>query len=129
VVYVCTNGAGDYSPGVYVHGGAGGKAALECLRGAAPNMRAAEVGDAAAGLCGYLYKQFGGGSHTGLALFHTPKLGADGTVDWEAYAGWNVDVVVINLRRGTAVCYSSPGQPGAGPKVEVGRIEGLTFGD
>lgn len=127
VVFVCTNGA-DYSPGVYVHGHLGGSPALRTARDAVPFMRAAEVGDAAAGLCGYLHQRSGGGASRGLSLFDAPRPSADGVIDWQAYAGWNVDVVLINLRQASAECYSSEGPPGAGPKLPVGRIEGLALG-
>ncbi len=128
VVFVCCNDAGDYSPGVYLHGAeGGGPAALDDVRQAAPCMRDREVGDAAAGLCGYLFKQLGDDAAAGggLSLYDAPKPGPNKTVDWQAYCSWNVDLILINVDRGTADCYSGPADPKAPSKSVVKRIAGL----
>lgn len=131
VVFVCCNDAGDYSPGVYLHGAdGGGPAALDLVGQAAPCMRDREVGDAAAGLCGYLFKQLGddvvaGG---GLSLYDSPKPGTNKIVDWQAYCGWNVDLILINVDRGTAECHSSPAGPKATNKSVIKRLSGLRLG-
>lgn len=131
VLFVCTSDAGDYSPGVYLHGAAGGgPAALDLVRQAAPCMRDREVGDAAAGLCGYLFKQCGDdvAAGGGLSLYDAPKPGPGGAVDWQAYCFWNVDLVLINVDRGTAECHSSPPDPKSPTKVLVKQLSGLRLG-
>lgn len=131
VVFVCSNDAGDYSPGVYLHGAeGGGPAALDLVRQAAPYMRDGEVGDAAAGLCGYLFKQLGDDAAAGggLSLFDSPKPGANGSLDWQAYCSWNVDLILINVDQGTAECHSGPADPKAPSKSVVKRLSGLRLG-
>ena len=131
VVFVCCNDAGDYSPGVYLHGAeGGGPAALDDVRQAAPCMRDGEVGDAAAGLCGYLFKRLGDDAAAGggLSLYDAPKPGPNGTVDWQAYCSWNVDLVLINVDRGTAECHSGPADPKAPSKSVVKSVSGLRLG-
>lgn len=131
VLFVCYNDVGDYSPGVYLHGAdGGGPAALDIVRQAAPCMRDSEVGDAAAGLCGYLFKQLGDDAAAGggLSLFDAPKPGANGIVDWQAYCGWNVDLILINVDQGMAECHSGPADPKAPNKSMVKRLSGLHLG-
>jgi hypothetical protein len=131
VLFVCCTEDGDYSPGVYLHGAAGGgPACLDLLHDAERCMRTSEVGDAAAGLCGFLFKRLGDdvAAGGGLSLYDAPKPGANGQIDWQAYCGWNVDLILIDVNRGTAECYSSPNDPKAPRKERVARIEGLRFG-
>ena len=131
VMFVCVDGHGRYSPGVYLHGpDGGGPACLEDARKAAPGMRADEACDSAAGLCGYLFSLLGPtvSSGGGLSLYDAPKPGPDGTVDWQAYCGWNVDLILIDVSRKTADCFVSPEDPKSQQKLLTGRITGLTFG-
>jgi len=124
VLIVCCNDAGDYSPGIYWHGpDGGGPACMESVREAAPSMPAPEVGGAAAGLCGFLFKQLQGAD--GLSLYDSPKPGSDGVVDWQAYCSWNVDLILVNVDRKMAECYSSPADPKAPKKLLVKKITGL----
>jgi hypothetical protein len=131
VVFVCCNDAGYYSPGVYLHGAdGGGPAALDLVKQAAPYMRDGEVGDAAAGLCGCLFKECGDdvAAGGGLSLYDAPRPGPGGAVDWQAYCSWNVDLVLINVDQGTAECHSGPADPKAPSKSVVKRLSGLRFG-
>jgi hypothetical protein len=132
VVFVCRNRNGHYSPGVYLHGPAGGgPACLGIVREAARSMRAPEVGDAAAGLCGYIFQQAGPdvASGGGLSLLDPPRPGKDGTVDWQAYCSWEVDLILIDVDAGTAECFvSPPDDPDAPAKRLIRRIDGLKFG-
>lgn len=131
VLFVCYTGHGDYSPGVYLHGAAGGgPACMDLVRDAARCMRSSEVGDAAAGLCGFLFKRLGDdvAAGGGLSLYDAPKPGADGKINWQAYCGWNVDLILIDVDRGIAECYSSPNDPKAPSKNKIQQIDGLCFG-
>jgi len=131
VVFVCCDGRGEYSPGVYLHGeDGGGLAALDMLPRAAPCMRDRDSGDSAAGLCGYLFKQLGDDAAAGggLSLYDAPKPRPDKTVDWQQYCGWNVDLVLIDVDRGTAECHSSPADPKSPTKRIIKRISGLHLG-
>jgi hypothetical protein len=70
-------------------------------------MRAGGPHSAAAGLCGFLFKECGYDSATGgtLSLDPPPQARPDGTIDWKSYGG-NADVIVINVYRGSAKCCS-----------------------
>ena len=89
----------------------GGPAALDDARQAAPCMRDREVGDAAAGLCGYLFKQLGDDAAAGgvLSLYDAPKPGPNKTVDWQAYCSWNVDLIRMALSGAIPISMSSSG--------------------
>ena len=131
VAFVCRDDHGDYSPGVYLHGpDGGGPACLEFASEAAHFMKAGEVGDSAAGLCGYLVSQFGPGvtSGGGISLWDAPRPGPDREVDWQAYCKANVDLILINVDRMTAECFVSPVDPKATIKARVGQIAHLKFG-
>jgi hypothetical protein len=129
-VFVCCNNRGDYSPGVYLNDPEGGEPSLlDIVQQAAPYMRGPEPGDAAAGLCGYLFKQLGNDTAAGAAisLFETPRPRPDGRIDWQSYCGGSVDVVLINVERGKAEVYSSGGSENA-PKTVIASKGGLRFG-
>ena len=131
VLLVCCDTHGQFSPGVYWHGPTGGgPACLEAVRGAAPFMRFGEVGDSAAGLCGYLFGLLGNdvASGGGLSLLDAPRPRPDGTVDWQAYCAWNVDLILINVDRGTAECYVGEEDAKAPSKSLVRQFTGLRFG-
>jgi hypothetical protein len=131
VVFVCCDDHGDYSPGVYLHGpDGGGPACLSLAAEAAHCMRAGEVSDSAAGLCGYLFTQLGAGvtSGGGLSLWDAPNAAASKTIDWQAYCAWNVDLILINVDRRSAECFVSPQDPNSPNKLLVGRLEDLKFG-
>jgi hypothetical protein len=68
-------------------------------------MRAGDPHSAAAGLCGFLFKQFGYDGETvgTLSLDPPPQPGPDGSIDWKAYGG-DSDVILINVDQGTAKC-------------------------
>jgi hypothetical protein len=102
--FVCCNDYGEYSPGVYLRVG-GGQEAFDTLREAAPFMRAGDPGSAAAGLCGFLFKQLGYDGDTAgtLALEPPPEPAPDGTIDWKQYGG-DGDVILINVDQGSARC-------------------------
>jgi hypothetical protein len=102
--FVCCDDYGQYSVGVYTRVG-GGRAAFETIREAAPYMRAGDLGSAAAGLCGFLFKQTGFDGDTGgtLSLADAPKPDADGKIDWDKYGG-DGDVIVVNVDQGSAKC-------------------------
>ncbi len=93
-------------------------------------MRAGEVSDSAAGLCGYLFTQLGAGvtSGGGLSLWDAPKPGVSKIVDWQAYCAWNVDLILINVDRRSAECFVSPEVPKSPSKSLVGRLDDLKFG-
>jgi hypothetical protein len=131
VVFVCCNDHGECSPGIYLHGPAGGgPACLSIAQEAAHCMRAGEAHDSAAGLCGYLFTQLGPEvtSGGGLSLWDAPRPLPDGSVDWQAYCSWNVDLILINVDRLTAECFVSPSDPKAPSKSPAGRLTGLKFG-
>lgn len=112
VVIVCVDRAGRYSPGVYLQAG-GSLNALSTIPLAAPSMRSSEVGDAAAGLCGYLYKQLGDAVAADglLSLYDAPKVVGTEPVDWQGYCGWNVDVVLVHIESGVAELYAGGEDP------------------
>ncbi len=131
ILFVCVDEHGQYSPGVYLHGAEGDAAQwLDMVRQAAPYMSRPETGDAAAGLCGFLFKRCGDDAARGggLSLYDAPKPQPSGSVDWQAYCGWNVDLVLINVERGTAEVFSSPANSETQPKVVIARASGLRFG-
>jgi len=131
VIFVCSNDHGEYSPGIYLHGpDGGGPACLSFAAEAAHCMRAGEVSDSAAGLCGYLFTQFGAGvtSGGGLSLWDAPKPGASKAVDWQAYCARNVDLILVNVDRRSAECYVSPADAKAPSKSLVSRLDDLKFG-
>jgi hypothetical protein len=132
VLLVCCGDHGNFSPAIYWHGPTGGgPACLEEARKAAPFMRAGEPDDSAAGLSGYLFRRLGDdvASGGGLSLRDAPQPRPDGTVDWQAYCSWNVDLILINVDRGTAECYVSPEDDENAPsKRLVRRFTGLKFG-
>src|SRR5689334_14302996 len=99
-LFVCTDDRGGYSAGVYLHGTTGSDA-LELVPYAAPFMRTPETGDAAAGLCGFLFKQLGDDVARlgGLSLYDAPRPAKDGAIDWQAYCGENVDLILIHLEK------------------------------
>jgi hypothetical protein len=129
VIFVCVDRDGNYSPGVYVQG-TGGSDGLSLIPQAARFMRTPEVGDAAAGLCGFLYKQFGDDVASGgcLSLYDTPKLAANGKVDWQSYCAANVDLVLIHVESGSAELYSGSSDLKSPTKSLVRTITGLKFG-
>jgi hypothetical protein len=129
VVFVCVNNYGDYSPGVYLQG-TGGDDGITVVPQAAPFMRTPETGDAAAGLCGYLFKQLGDdvARDGGISLYDAPKPGADGKVDWQSYCAPNVDLVLIHVDKGTAELWSGSADLKSATKSLVKTISGLTFG-
>ena len=131
VVFVCTNDYGDYSPSIYLHGpDGGGPACLSLAAEAAHYMRAGEVSDSAAGLCGYLFTQLGPEvtSGGGLSLWDSPKPGASKAVDWQAYCAWNVDLILVNVDRRSAECHVSPSDANAPSKSLVSQLDDLKFG-
>ena len=83
----------------------GGKGAFDTVRKAAPFMRAGDTGSAAAGLCGFLFKQVRYDGDTGgtLSVDPPPVRGPDGSIDWKAYGG-DSDIILINVDQGTARC-------------------------
>jgi hypothetical protein len=99
---VCCGNHGNYSPAVYSRCG-GGRWAFETVRKASPYMRAEDPDSAAAGLCGYLFKEVGYSGDTAgtLALEPPPQPEPDGTIDWKKFGG-DDDVVLINVDEGTA---------------------------
>jgi hypothetical protein len=104
VRFVCCDDHGTYSPGVYSRCG-GGRLAFATVRKASPFMRAGDPHSAAAGLCGFLFREVGypGDTVGTLSLQPPPQPGPDGTIDWQAY-GADGDVILINVDRGTARC-------------------------
>ena len=131
VVFVCSNDHGEYSPGIYLHGAdGGGPACLSLAAEAAHCMRAGEVSDSAAGLCGYLFMQLGAEvtSGGGLSLWDAPKPGASQVVDWQAYCAWNVDLILVNVDRRSVECYVGPVDSKAPNKSLVSRLDDLKFG-
>ena len=129
VIFVCVDKDGNYSPGVYLQG-TGGSDGLRVVPQAAPFMRTPEVGDAAAGLCGYLFKQLGDdvARDGGLSLYDAPKPGLGGKVDWQAYCAPNVDLVLVDVERGTADLYTGSADLKSASKLLVRTIGGLRFG-
>lgn len=105
-LFVCCDDHGYYGPGIYTCCG-GGRTALDTVRRAAPFMRAEDPASAAAGLCGFLFRDLGYQGDTGgtLTLEPPPQPGPDGQIDWKAYAGL-ADVVLINVDTRTAQCCS-----------------------
>ena len=106
VVFVCCDDQGNFSPGVYVHGAAGGgRAALGMVREAAPYMRDLDPGDAA-GLCGFAFKSIGDDAESGggPSLYDAPKPRADGSVSWGEYVGGDTNVILVNMVTGVASC-------------------------
>jgi hypothetical protein len=103
-IFVCCDDHGYYSPGVYVCCG-GGRSALDTVQRAAPFMRAEDPGSAAAGLCGFVFRDLRYQGDTGgtMTLEPPPQPGPDGAVDWKAYGGL-ADVILINVDTGTARC-------------------------
>jgi len=83
----------------------GGRWAFDTVRKASPFMRAGDPHSAAAGLCGFLFKEIGYHGETvgTLALDPPPQPEPDGTIDWKAYGG-DSDVILINVDQGTAKC-------------------------
>lgn len=129
VIFVCVDIDGNYSPGVYLQG-TGGPEGLQIVPQAAPFMRTPETGDAAAGLCGYLFKQLGDDAARagGLSLCTAPKAAANGKVDWQTYCGPNVDLVLIHIEQGKAELYSGSADLKSPTKSLVRSINGLHFG-
>jgi len=68
-------------------------------------MRWQDPDSAAAGLCGYLFKEIGHYGETAgtLSLQPPPQPDPDGTIDWKKYGG-DGDVILINVETGTAKC-------------------------
>jgi hypothetical protein len=104
VRFICCDDHGSYSPAVYMRQG-GGREALSRVRAAAAFLRPDDTGSSAAGLCGFLFKEFGYDSDTGgtMSLHPAPEKGPDGKVDWEAYGG-DGDVILINVHECSARC-------------------------
>jgi hypothetical protein len=104
VRFVCCDDHGNYSPGIYMRCG-GGRWAFDTVRKASPFMRAGDPNSAAAGLCGFLFKEIGYQGETAgtLSLDPPPQPGSDGTIDWKAYGG-DADVIVINVDKRSATC-------------------------
>jgi hypothetical protein len=105
VVFVCRDKSGAFSPGVYLHAGGGG--AFDLLRDAAPAMRASEINDAAAALCGHIFGLIGAPAAAAgmLSIFDSPKPDADGKVDWSTHSRGDAGVVVVDLHERTATGY------------------------
>lgn len=123
-VFVCCDDRGNYSPGVYQHGGAGGgRSALDMVRQAAPYMRDLDPGDAAAGLCGFLFKNLGDDAASSgvLSLYAPPNPKGDNSVAWSGYVGQDTNVILINVVTGVASC---PHGDAFGQE-----IRGLKFGE
>jgi hypothetical protein len=104
VRFVCCDDHAHYSPAVYMRCG-GGRWAFDTVRRAAPFMRAGDPDSAAAGLCGFLFKEIGyrGDTVGTLSLDPPPQPEPDGTIDWKKYGG-DCEVFLINVDRGTARC-------------------------
>ena len=131
VLFVCCDDHGGYSPGVYLHGSdGGGPACLKVAVEAASRMRHGEAADSAAGLCGYLFKDFGddAASSGGLSLFDAPIPRPDGSVDWSSYCPDNVDLILINVDQGVAECFVSSRDSKPKDKPMVAKITGLKLG-
>lgn len=128
VVFVCRDKFGRHSIGVYLHGpDGGGPACLDFARLAAHSLRSGEPDDSAAGLCGWLFKEFGDdvASGGGLSLMNRPTPAKDGKVDWDSYCPGEVDLVLINIDEKTAECYVTQDDEGDSRKALVARLEGL----
>jgi hypothetical protein len=93
-------------------------------------MRTPESGAAAAGLCGFLFKQIGDDAARGgaLSLYDAPKAGADGKVDWQTYCAPNVDLVLIHVEQGKAEFYSGSQDMKSPTKSLVRTTRGLHIG-
>ena len=104
VRFICCDDDGSYSPAVYMRYG-GGRRALDTVRAAAPFLRPDDPGSSAAGLCGFLFRQFGYQGDTGgtMSLDPPPEEEPDGTIDWKAYGG-DGDIILINVQDGSARC-------------------------
>jgi hypothetical protein len=131
VVFVCCGEHGHYSAGVYLHGvPGGGPACLHLAADAARSMRQREIGDSAAGLCGFLFTQLGSEATTGgaLSLWDPPRPDGQQPVDWQRYCGWNVDLVLINVDRLSAECLVGAPDPKSSEKSVVAQLDHLDFG-
>lgn len=131
VVFVCCDEHGHYSAGVYLHGvPGGGPACLDLAAEAARYMRKREIGDSAAGLCGFLFTQLGEEATTGgaLSLWDAPRPDGQQPIDWQRYCGWNVDLVLINVDRLCAECLVGASDPKTMEKTVVARLDHLDFG-
>ena len=128
-IFVCVDNTGMFSPGVYL-GGTGGQNALSVVPQAARYMRTPEVDDAAAGLCGYLYKQIGDdvAANGCLSVYDPPKPGPNGKVDWQSYCGPDTDLILIHVEQGTVELYSGSADLKSPTKSLVQTISGLKFG-
>jgi hypothetical protein len=104
VRFICCDDHGSFSPAVYMRQG-GGRGAFDTVRAAAPFLRPDDPGGAAAGLCGFLFKEFRYDGDTGgtMSLDPPPEKGPDGTVDWKAYGG-DGDIILINVHECSARC-------------------------
>ena len=104
VRFICCDDHGSYSPAVYMRQG-GGRQAFDTVRAAAPYLRPGDPGSAAAGLCGFLFREFQYVGDTGgtMSLDPPPEQGPDGKIDWRAYGG-DGDVILINVQDGSARC-------------------------
>src|SRR6185437_12289759 len=109
VIFVCTDDSGGYSPGIYLKG-VDGADALHVVPLAAPFMRTPEVGDAAAGLCGYLFQATNGDAPSGgtLSIYDPPKPQPNGEIDWGKYCDPTTDLILIHVVKGTAELYTTP---------------------
>lgn len=129
-VVVCFDDRGFYSPGIYLDGRhGGGDACLDMIAGAAPYMRAGDVGDAAAGLCGYFFRRLGDKSAAtgGLSIYDSPRAGPNGRIDWYSYCSPDVDLILVNLSRGTADCWATAPNSSNPVKTRVRGLKDLKF--
>ena len=105
VIFVCQDHSGECSPGVYMH--VGGEGALDLLQEAASQMRANDIGNAAAGLCGFICSIIPDAAATGyVSLLDPPQRSIDGFIDWDMYSPGDAGVVVINVDDGSVTCHA-----------------------
>lgn len=129
VIFVCTDDTGSYSSGIYLKG-VDGADALNAVPLAAPFMRTPEVGDAAAGLCGYLFEETRNVGPSGgtLSIYDPPNPQPNGQIDWGKYCDPSTDLVLIHVVKGTAELYTTTRDKATEDKQQVGSISGLHFG-
>lgn len=128
-IFVCTDDFGSYTSGIYLKG-VDGADALNLVPLAAPYMRTPEVGDAAAGLCGYLFDATRSEAPSGgaLSIYDPPKPQPNGEIDWGKYCDPTTDLILIHVVKGTAELYTTPRDKATEAKKQVGSISSLHFG-
>ena len=100
IIVVFTDASGSYSPGIYLHW-AGWEGAKTRLIAAAPRMRRADAGYAAARYCGHCHESITGA--LSLGLVDAPKASKAGRVNWRAYADQfdtNNGIMLVNIGTG-----------------------------